>query len=188
MKKLIFFLILLTSIALTSRGQGGVVSAPVLESIETANKATLLKQLAEGIKQTGVLSDVYSKLKQSVELYYKVSNALKTADVVTNAIDKQITLVNTCSAALKDIQRVKGASTTSIQRVRRNIATVVDSYKSNIDMLRQLITEDGLRMDDGARLQLVMEIDDKTAEATRKVRSYQSNFEAAAAAKLILKQ
>lgn len=169
------------------RAQGGVVSAPVLESLETANKATLIKQLAEAMKQTGVLADTYEKLKKSVEIYYQVSDALQTVELVSSVINKQIDLVNMCSKALKDIKDVKGASQESITRVQRNITKVVDGYKQNLDLIKKTLSSDNFKMDDKGRIDLLMSIDEKTETAMHKVNSYYSAFAAVTTAKKTVK-
>jgi uncharacterized protein YerC len=189
MKKLFFNLLFLFWLfpALVC-AQGGVVSAPVLESLTSTNKATLIKQLAEGMKQTSVLTDTYKQLKKSVELYYEISAALQQIDMITNVIDRQIDLVNTCAAALRDIQKVKGATTASVQRVRRNIQTIIDGYQENLNLVTKILTKDALRMDDGARIELLMKVNEKTEKAMRDVSSHQSAFEAATNAQNMLKQ
>ena len=174
-------LFLLSIVPVMLYGQGGVVSAPVLESIETANKATLLKQLSEAIKQTGQLGETYKVLEKSVKLYYEVSATFKAINAVENVLNKQIDLVNTCSRTLKEIPKVKGASTQSIIDVKMNINKTLSAYQENLKLINQLLGGE-LRMDDAGRLQLVMKVDEKTDKAIADVNSYRSAFEAGAAA------
>ena len=187
MKKSLFNLLFLALLLpMAGRAQGGVVSAPVLESIETANKATLIKQLAEAIKQTGTLGETYKVLKKSVELYYEVSEVFKGIEAVENAINKQIDLVNTCSRALADIRKVKGASAESVTEVRRNINIILGAYRENIEMVKRILSGE-LKMDDFGRTQTLLNIENKTAQAMRDVNSYKSAFEAGTAAKQALR-
>lgn len=176
MKKLLFCT-MMAALPLLAAAQGGVVSAPALEAIETANKATLLKQLAEAVKQSGTLYKTYEALQKSVELYYEVNQVLRNVGVVRTALNRQITLVNTASAAIRSIGATKGANAKAVRNVQAEIQTVMDSYKENMDMLTSLLQPDQFKMTDGERLNQLQEIKKETESSIAKVARLQSEFE-----------
>lgn len=188
MKKRYLFSLLLILSPILAAAQGGVVSAPVLESLEGFNKGTLLKQLAEVVKQTEVLKDTYDKMKGTLELYEKVSDKLKQVEMVQKAIQRQADLVNACSDALKNVKKSKGATSEDLVRVRKSINDIIATYKMNLDLINKVLTTDLLKMDDNSRITLLMDITDRTEKSMRKVNSTTTAFEHVSAVKAMLKQ
>lgn len=185
MTKYIFSLLVIM-LPIVGKCQGGVVSAPILESLETFNKGTLLKQLSEAVKQTGFLTDTYNTLKQSVELYYEVNDVLKSAELVQTVLNQQIELVNAANSALKEIGKVKGANTASLQRVRTSITQIMNTYRKNMDLTKQVLSG-ALRMTDGERVSLLYSIQSSTDKAIKDISRYESAFKTVSDMKTVLR-
>lgn len=156
-----------------------VVSDPTMAGLTAANKATIVKQLEESARQTVQLKQTYDQLKKAGEVYTKVSNGLRNAEMVQSILAKQAQLVIDCGACIGKAAKLKAGSTKNLTILKNNINKVVEGNRVTINLINKLLNEGIFKMNDGERLALIMDAERKTDEAMKKVKSYETGYAAA---------
>lgn len=132
-----------------------VVSDPALTQL---SQITWAKELKQAYEQFKVLDKSRNILTESLDLYRQVSGVIKNSKMVLNVLQLQgeMLKVSATECSRSDIYTQEGyAAYTKV------LNEIMDESITSFDLLRTIISPD-LKMTDGERLKIIIDLDSKT--------------------------
>ena len=161
MKKKLFISLLSLMVLFQNQamGQGAaVVNDPVLISTTIANWG---ESLSKTTQQIGILKENADMMRETVDMYKKINNAFKTSQMIYNIMDGQVKIITEISEAMKF--PAKDAATPAMYHTYASrLLSLAERNKQNIQMLKDVLTDNIFKMDDAARWERVEKIEDRT--------------------------
>jgi len=155
MKK-IKLLVLSLLVGFVAKAQIPVTDAAANTALTNSNIVNA-KNLAESMAQTKTLYDSYTTLQKTVEIYKKVSSAIRNSERALTLIQNQFIFIEKAGLILNDISKTK-MSLKSIKRANTNIARLITEGNYNVSLITQLLVDNKLMTDDGNRVMIIEQI------------------------------
>ena len=162
MKKKLLFSLLFLMLVLSQnhvKGQGAaVVNDPVLISATISNWG---ESLSKTTQQIGILKENADMMRETVDMYKKINNAFKSSQMIYNIMDGQVKIITEISEAMKF--PAKDAATPAMyQAYTSRLLSLAERNKHNIQMMKDVLTDNVFKMDDAARWERVEKVEDRT--------------------------
>ena len=146
-----------------------VVSDPALTQL---SQITWAKELKQAYEQFKVLDKSRNILTESLDLYRQVSGVIKNSKVVLNVLQLQgeMLKVSATECSRSDIYTQEGyAAYTKV------LNEIMDESTTSFDLLRTIISPD-LKMTDGERLKIIIDLDAKLREQQNRLLDERARF------------
>lgn len=151
-------------IALLSPFLGGaqlVVEAPTLETQVTAQNITLTSQLSEALAQSATLVDTYNTVKEGVEIYQKVSSAVRSLKSIKAVIETEFELIKLGSKTASDISQLD-LSDKTFDRALKVVSEIIEANNQNMESVETLLSDGKINANDGERILILQTIEERT--------------------------
>ena len=178
MKKKLFFSVFLIIILFRTNvsGQGAaVVNDPVLISTTIANWG---ESLSKTTQQIGILKENADMMRETVNMYKKINNAFKTSQMVYNIMDGQVKIISEISEAMKFPPK-EAATPAMYDTYIKRLLSLAERNKQNIQMMKDVLTDNVFKMDDAARWERVEKVEDRTNQIQSQLLSETERFQEA---------
>ncbi|MDR2909978.1 MAG: hypothetical protein LBV47_01225 [Bacteroidales bacterium] len=157
-------------------GQGAaVVNDPVLISTTIANWG---ESLAKTTEQIGILKKNADMMRETVEMYKKINNAFKSSQMVYSIMDNQVKIISEIDEAMKFPQK-EAASPAMYQAYIKRLLSLAERNKANIQMMKDVLTDNVFKMDDAARLDRVEKMEERTSQLLTQLSCEKERFDSA---------
>lgn len=146
-----------------------VVSDPTLTQL---SQITWAKELKQAYEQFQVLDKSRNILTESLDLYRQVSGVIKNSKMVLNVLKLQgeMLKVSATECSRTDVYTQEGyAAYTKV------LNEIMDESITSFDLLRTIISPD-LKMTDGERLKIIIDLDTKLREQQNRLLDERSRF------------
>lgn len=146
-----------------------VVNDPALT---TLTKITAGKQFEQALKDFAVLQKSRDFLNESVDFYKKVNGVIKNSKTVLNVLSRQGKMYE---LSAQECSRTDIYTPDAYQEYTKVINEIMEENLVSFDML-QTIVSNSVQMTDGERLQIILDMDEKTKEGMNKLLDERSRF------------
>ena len=178
MKKKLFFSVFLIIILFRTNvsGQGAaVVNDPVLISTTIANWG---ESLSKTTQQIGILKENADMMRETVDMYKKINNAFKTSQMVYNIMDGQVKIISEILEAMKFPPK-EAATPAMYDTYIKRLLSLAERNKQNIQMMKDVLTDNVFKMDDAARWERVEKVEDRTNQIRSQLNNEIERFQEA---------
>ena len=166
MKKIMLLLSFMLLAIIVKSQVAAVVTDPALLTATTSNWA---EQLAIAAKQSEEMYNQSKLMQETIDKYKKVNNTLKNFTMIKKIIDKQVKVLTVIAEARAEF-KTNINSQEGYEKFIERLSGFADDIEENMELLNALFT-DGLSMTDYERLQMAMNIDEKSTSTLQSVKS-----------------
>ncbi|PHS04994.1 MAG: hypothetical protein COA88_12985 [Kordia sp.] len=141
-------------------------------SLQAEQSAVQQKELIEQANQTKTLYDSYTSLQKGLDVYKKVSNKIKSAESIIDLLDEQYRFTKYCAKVLSYLSEMN-FNISEIRRANLTISNLLRRAGQNIDLVIDLLVDNGLLTDDGTRVLIIRDIIKAQRELDHELRFYE---------------
>ncbi len=150
-----------------------VVEAPTLETQVTAQNITLTSQLSEALAQSATLVDTYNTVKEGVEIYQKVSSAVRTLKSIKAVIEKEFELIESASKTADEIAQLD-LSDKTFDKALDVVSEIIEANNRNMELVETLLSDGKINANDGERIIILQTIEERTGKNIAALRTLYS--------------
>lgn len=161
--------IILLLLAVTTVSAQWVVSDPALT---TLTQITAAKEFEQALKEFTVLQKSRDFLNESVDFYKKVNGIIRNSKVVLNVLSRQGKMYE---LSVKECSREDIYTPDAYKEYTNAINDIMEENLLSFDLIRTIIS-DNVKMTDGERLRVILDLDEKTKEGMNKLIDERSRF------------
>ena len=132
-----------------------------LNTTSTKEEASVYTHLKEAYKQTTEMKEGNSKLEQMNETFKKVRTSIKEVNLVRKNLEYYFGSLQAYANIINNLRKNEHVSKEKLAKFDNKMSEMLDSMKDFRDLTTDLIKDDYFEMDDGKRLQLLMDSSDK---------------------------
>lgn len=145
------------------------VTDPVLTSLTELSWA---KDLEQAAKQFSVLDKSKNILTESIDLYKKVNGVIRNGKTVINVLARQGDMLK---VSAQECTRNDIYSEKAYTEYTKRINDLMDQSIVSFDLLKVIISDD-MKMTDGERLKIILDLDTKTQETQNRLLDERNRF------------
>jgi hypothetical protein len=166
-----FSLIVLLFLTLT-KGYSQVATFDAKANASLIRQNTLLarqeisssKGLAEAVMQTKYLTQTLDFWKKTEEVLKKVNNTLNTMEAVSELVNKEIMLINSCASYSKSIRKMKYLDTYEISGFITSMNDLLSTSHNLLSLASNVLSHGVFKMNDSERIQNINNITQRLNE------------------------
>ena len=117
-------------------------------------------------------------MRETVDMYKKINNAFKTSQMVYNIMDGQVKIIAEISEAMKFPPK-EAATPAMYDTYIKRLLSLAERNKQNIQMMKDVLTDNVFKMDDAARWERVEKVEDRTNQIQSQLLDEKERFQEA---------
>jgi hypothetical protein len=122
------------------------------------------KGLAEAVMQTKYLTQTLDFWKKTEEVLKKVNNTLNTMEAVSELVNKEIMLINSCASYSKSIRKMKYLDTYEISGFITSMNDLLSTSHNLLSLANNVLSYGVFKMNDSERIQNINNITQRLNE------------------------